>query len=389
MVVAAARETSLDPRAAAVGENLRVDEALRIALTLEQCWHRVPGGTAVAGIEIARALAALDEVDPIGVAARHARPPLAGWAPPIEVKQLPLPRLALYEAWHRLRWPAVERATGSVDVIHATTLAIPPRSAPLVVTIHDLAFMSEPAHFTHRGLSFFRRGLDLAKAEADLVLCPSDATLRHCVSEGFERARLRMVPMGVNATEATDEDIAEARDRYGLGRPYIMWSGTVEPRKNLPRLLTAFASLGHDHDLVLVGPTGWNEDLAPLVEPLGDRVRILGFVPHRDLDPLYAGAELFCFPSLAEGFGLPVLEAMAQGTPVVTSKGTSTEEIAGDAGVLVDACDADSIAQGMNNLLTDEDLMAKLKAAGKERAAAYPWSRTARLTADCYREVTA
>jgi glycosyltransferase involved in cell wall biosynthesis len=276
-----------------------------------------------------------------------------------------------------------------VDVIHATTLAIPPRSAPLVVTIHDLAFLSEPAHFTHRGLSFFRRGLDLAKAEADLVLCPSDATLRHCVSEGFERARLRMVPMGVNATEATDEDIAEARNRYGLGRPYIMWSGTVEPRKNLPRLLTAFASLGHDHDLVLVGPTGWNEDLAPLVEPLGDRVKALGFVPHRDLGPLYAGAALFCFPSLAEGFGLPVLEAMAQGTPVVTSKGTSTEEIAGDAGVLVDACDADSIAQGMNNLLTDEDLMTKLKAAGKERAAAYPWSRTARLTADCYREVTA
>lgn len=338
---------------------------------------------------MARGLAALGELDLIGVAARHAEPPPAEWSPPIEVAQLPLPRVALYEAWHRLRRPRVERTTGPVDVIHATTFAIPPRSAPLVVTIHDLAFLSEPAHFTRRGLKFFRRGLELARAEAALVLCPSEATLEHCVAEGFERSRLRMTPMGVEVAEASEKDIATTTSRYGLERPYIMWSGTVEPRKNLPRLVRAYASLDPGHDLVLVGPAGWNEELAPLIEPLGDRVKALGFVPHADLGPLYAGASIFCFPSLSEGFGLPVLEAMAQGTPVVTSKGTSTEEVAGDAGVLVDAYDADSIAGGMSQLLNDGDLMTKLRAAGKLRAADYPWARTARLIADCYQELTA
>lgn len=362
---------------------------LRVALTLEQCWHRVPGGTAVAALGMAASLKERDDVDVTGVAAAHRHPAPDAWRPPIEVKHLPLPRPALYESWHRLRRPPVERATGPVDLIHATTMAMPPRTAPVVITVHDLAFVHEPAHFTARGMRFFTRGLDLALEEADLVVCPSEATRRDCVAAGFDERRLRVIPLGVEGTRATDEEIDAVRRRHKLDRPYILWTGTIEPRKNLPRLLDAFRSLDTDRVLALAGPKGWNEDLAKLAQGLEERVRPLGFVPHRDLGPLYAGADLFCFPSLLEGFGFPVLEAMAQGTPVVTSKGTSTEELAGNAGVLVDPRDVASIAAGMRSLLEDAAAAKEIADAGALRAAGFTWSKTAESLADAYREVAA
>ncbi|HEU4480966.1 MAG TPA: glycosyltransferase, partial [Actinomycetota bacterium] len=268
----------------------------RIAMTLEQCWHRVPGGTAVAALGMARGVAGREGLEVRGVAARHSGPPPAAWEPSVPVHQLPLPRLALYESWHHLRWPPVQNATGEVDVIHATTLAIPPRSAPLVVTVHDLAFLHEPGHFTRRGMTFFRRGMKLARRHADLVLCPSRATLEDCAAHGFPRDRLRLVPMAVPQRRATRDEVTSVRARHGLARPYVMWTGTIEPRKNLPRLMAAFAQVDPGVDLVLVGPKGWNEDLQPFVDRLASRVKVLGFVPHEDLPPLYAGAAAFCFP---------------------------------------------------------------------------------------------
>ena len=362
---------------------------LRVALTLEQCWHRVPGGTAVAALGMAGALEERDDVEVVGVAAAHRGPAPPAWTPPIEVEHLPLPRPALYESWHRLRRPPVERATGPVDVIHATTMAMPPRTAPVVMTVHDLAFVHEPAHFTPRGIRFFKRGLELALQEADLVTCPSKATSRDCVAAGFDADRVRVIPLGVEAPRASDAEIEAVRRRHRLDRPYILWTGTIEPRKNLPRLLEAFRSLDTDRVLALAGPQGWNEDLSELRQGLEGRLRPLGFVPHRDLGPLYAGADLFCFPSLLEGFGFPVLEAMAQGTPVVTSRGTSTEEIAGDAGVLVDPRDSRSIAEGMRSLLEDATAAKKLAEAGALRAAGFTWSKTAEGLANAYREVAA
>ena len=364
---------------------------LRVAMTLEQFWHRVPGGTAVAAFGMARALAN-DDLDLIGVTARHGGPPQERWALPIQMTELFLPRRLLYESWHRLRWPRVERATGTVDVIHATTLAVPPRSAPLVVTIHDLAWIEYPAHFTRRGLAFFRRGLASALRDADLVLCPSQATLEACRNRGFEESRLRLVPLGVAVETTSDEDLARVRARYELSGPYIMWTGTIEPRKNLRGLVAAYASLETDHDLVLVGPKGWNEDIDSVVRVSGaqrlrSKVKALGFVPEEDLRALYAGAEVFCYPSLLEGFGFPVLEAMAQGTPVVTSIATSTQELATDAAVLVDPKSPNSIAEGLASVLSDPGFAARLATEGRARAAEYPWSRTAGLLQDAYREV--
>jgi glycosyltransferase involved in cell wall biosynthesis len=364
-----------------------VDKKLRVAMTLEQCWHRVPGGTAVAAIQIAKALSEAG-TDVIGVSARHSAPPPEPWTPPVATKALALPRPALYESWHRLRVPKVERATGPVDVIHATTAAMPPKSAPLVATIHDLAWTVYPEYFTKRGLRFFEHGVELARADADVVLCSSLATMRDCEIIGINRKRLRHVPLGVTAKRANEDEITAARARYRLERDYVMWTGTVEPRKNLHGLVEAFATLDRkDLDLVLVGPKGWNEDLDGVIAPVKDRVRPLGFVSAADLAPLYAGARVFCYPSLLEGFGFPVLEAMAQGTPVVTSMGTSTEELGRDASVLVDPNDPGAISVALEEVLEDEALSRKLSEAGPQRASEYSWARTAELTLNAYREV--
>lgn len=357
----------------------------RVAMTLEQCWHRVPGGTAVAALATASALSARPDVELVAVTGRHREQPAAPYRLPIPARQLPLAAPWLYEAWHGLRWPAVERATGAVDITHATTLAVPPTKAPMVLTVHDLAFLHEPSHFTRHGLRFFRRGLTLARRHADLVLCSSQATMDDCARHGFERDRLRLVPLGVDVVPADPAAVEEARRRYGR---YVLWSGTVEPRKNLHRLLRAFdrVAAGHpDLRLVLAGPEGWHEDLG---EP-GPRVIRTGFVPDEELRALYAGAAVFCYPSLLEGFGLPVLEAMAQGTPVVTSAATSTAElVAGGAGLAVDPHDVEAIAATLGRLLDDETLARSLAAAGRRRAAERSWGRTAELTAAAYAELS-
>jgi glycosyltransferase involved in cell wall biosynthesis len=291
----------------------------------------------------------------------------------------------LYEAWHRLRAPRVERATGPVDLVHATSIAVPPKSAPLVVTMHDLAFLHEPSHFTRRGLSFFRRGLALAKREADLLLCVSQATRRDCIDAGFDPDRLLTVPLGVDMAPAEPEEVDRVATSYNLRRPYVMWTGTIEPRKNLRGVIEAFRALRSDLDLVLVGPKGWNEDIDALVGPTRDRVRVLGFVPRTDLAPLYAGAAVFCWPSLREGFGFPVLEAMAAGTPVVAGAAGAIPEVAGDGALLVDPTDVDAIADALSKILDDASLADELVRAGRRQAARYSWRQAADGLTDLYR----
>ena len=362
----------------------------RVAVTLEQCWHEVPGGTARAALGSVDAIRRFTDIEQIGVSARHRDPAPAPWRPSIDVAQLPLPRLALYEAWHRLRRPAVERATGPVDVIHATGMAMPPPSAPIVVTVHDLAFVRDPSQFTRRGVSFFRRAIDLAHRDARIVVCPSQATIDECVANGFDAARLRLVPWGIDIEPVDDASVLGAKARTGIDRRYVLWAGTIEPRKNLPVLLDAFARVDTDALLVLAGPQGWNEDIGDRLARLGDRVRTVGFVEPDTLRALYAGAEVFAFPSRQEGFGLPVLEAMAQGTAVVTSAGTATAEVLGDAGVLVDPSDVAALAEALGSLLDDPARRDEFAHAGLARARdSFGWERTARLLAAAYDEAAA
>lgn len=361
----------------------------RVAVTLEQCWHRVPGGTAAAALSSLRALQAHTDYDLVGVAARHRRPPDPAWVPSVPVHQLPLPRLALYEAWHQLRRPPVQWATGPVDLIHVTGMAMPPRTAPMVVTVHDLAFLHDPEHFTGRGVSFFNRAVELARRDADIVVCPSRATVEDCLAHGFEPERLRLVPWGIEAPRVTGHEVERVRSRYDLRRRYVFGAGTIEPRKNLAVLLEAFARLDDpDVELVLAGPLGWGDEVLAGAERLGGRLRLLGFVPTGDLAPLYAGAELFCYPSLREGFGLPVLEAMAQGTPVVTSRGTATEEVLGDgeAGALVDPHDIAELESALGRLLGDDGRRSAAADAAAARAATFTWERMASGLRGAYEE---
>ena len=344
-------------------------DRLRVAVTLEQCWHRVPGGTARSALESIDAVLADGGADLVGVSAHHRHAPDPAWTPAIDVRGFRLPRAALYESWHRLRRPSVSRLVGEVDVIHATGMAVPPPTAPLVVTVHDLAFLRDPSQFTSRGVRFFHRAIELARRDATLVMCPSRATIDECVEAGFDPERLRLVPWSVEPVTVTAAQVAAVRSELGISGPMVLWAGTIEPRKNLPALLDAFARLSdRSATLVLAGPRGWNEDLSAQLGVLGDRVRVVGFLPSDGLRVLQAAADIFCFPSLREGFGLPVLEAMAQGTAVITSSGTATAEVGAESAVLVDPTDTDALAAALDSLLADDEVRGALAQAGHERA---------------------
>ncbi|MFJ2300193.1 glycosyltransferase family 4 protein [Oerskovia paurometabola] len=362
---------------------------INVSMTVEQLWQDVPGGSGTYIKELAAQLVGRADVAPTGIRARGAAGDMKGLPPTLPVLASRLPRPALYEAWSRLRRPSVP-SNGPVDVVHATTWAIPPRSAPLVVTVHDLAFERSPQHFTPRGVRFFERALEITRDEADVVVVPSRATMLDCVEAGIEKDRIHVVPHGTSAADVTDAAAADFRARHGLARDFVLWCGTLEPRKNVGRLLAAFERSVDDHDLdlVLIGPTGWgstsSEVRTALTNLPSGRVHVLGHVTWDDLQVAYSVARVFCFPSLWEGFGMPVLEAQAHGTPVVTSAGTSMAEVVGDGALLVDPLDTDAIAHALT--LAAGPQHDELASAALRNAEAYTWRRAADLTVQAYRD---
>jgi glycosyltransferase involved in cell wall biosynthesis len=292
------------------------------------------------------------------------------------VRQLAIARPWLYETWNRFGRPRVERASGPIDVCHST-LAIPAGTrAPQVVTVHDIAFVHHPERFTRHGVRVMRAGLERCR-RAERILVPSRSTHDDLVQLGFPGHRVRVVPWGVTARAVQPGDVDRVRDRYSLPERYVLSVGTVEPRKNLPRLVAATAG-SRDLPLVVAGAPGWGDT----TEMDGD-VRFLGFVPEGDLGALYEAATVFAYPSLEEGFGMPIAEAMAQGVPVVTSRGGATEEVAGGAAVLVDPLDVESIAAGIAHAVADRD---RLVAEGHRRAAELDWDVTVEATVAAYHE---
>jgi len=305
-----------------------------------------------------RALAAIDEIELVPLAHRgYGRLDTvyrdAVWYP------LVLPRLAGRER---------------LDVLHCPTFRGPLHrpACPLVVTVHDLAVLRHPETFNQWTRQYSRLCVSRVARAARFVIAVSEQTKGDVVELlGVPADRIRVIPNGV-ADAFSPDGPAEDGD-------YVLAVATLEPRKNLPRLAEATRRLGVE--LRVAGASGWGDVALPQ-----DGVRTLGRVADEELARLYRGARCLAYPSLAEGFGIPIVEAMASGTPVVTSRGGATEEVAGGAAVLVDPLDVASIAAGIEETAARR---AELVQAGLERARAFTWAETARRTVEVYREAAA
>ncbi len=381
---------------------------MRVALNLEQLLQP-PGGVGRYTAELARLLPTLrsgdagDAVTLLPFVAWHRRSRvhtalvehgLGGLDPAV----LPLPRPLLYDAWHLLRRPRLDRSRrlADADLVHAPSVAVPPRTrAPLVVTAHDAAPLVFPDTYPRRGRRFHAQGLAAAAERADLVITVSHAAADELAEyTEIPAERVRVVPNGVGLEIATDAEVVGARRALGIDdAPYVFWVGSLEPRKNVGLLVDAFArwasSSDLPHRLVLAGPAGWVENPDAVLAParaLGDRVRTVGRIGDATARALYRGADLFAFPSRHEGFGIPVLEAMAQSTPVMAADIPPLREVAANAAVFLPPDDLDAWADALGRLLLDGAERARLGAAGRHRAQHYSWKRCAEATRAVYRE---
>jgi len=293
--------------------------------------------------------------------------------------------------WHLAGFPPVERRLGPQDVVHATSTAMvpPTRTGRLVVTVHDLVWRRFPEGLNVWGRFFHRTGLRRAVRRAARLVADSAATRDDILRYAPRRdpATVSVIHLGVSpAIRRVDEPERrqEVLQRLGIPARFVLNIGTLEPRKNLPRLLTAYSLLSpelrHAYPLVIVGAAGWK--MSPLHDLVRERklagdVIWPGFVNDADLSVLLTAATLFAYPSLYEGFGLPVLEAMACGTPVVTSAISSLPEVAGAAALLVDPTEPDQLARALTRLLIDADLRTEYIARGDARWREFSFARMA------------
>ena len=288
------------------------------------------------------------------------------------------------------------RRLAGFDLFHAPGYVAPQGLAcPVVLTVYDLVALRHPGLARRANAVHYRWRLPRSARAAARVIVPAECVARGVVEHlGVERERVRVVPLGVEARlrPPSQDERGAARTRLHLTRPFILFVGNIEPKKNVATLLRAFAHVRRDglpHELVIAGKRGWGcREVLRLPAELGIEgdVRFLGYVDEGDLAGLYGAAELFVFPSLVEGFGLPPLEAMACGTPVVTSDAEALLESTGDAAEHVPARDAEALAEAMRRVLGDAPLRERLRAAGLARAAQFTWARTAEATRAVYGE---
>lgn len=367
---------------------------VRVALTVTQLWHTVPGGSATSILDLARALTDRSEVRLAGVGASGTPTMAVPSDVALPVRSSRLPVSVLYDSWHRLGGrPGVEAPAssvlGHVDAVHLTVPMGPPRSsAPLVATVHDLFPLSRPDWFTRRGVRLMAPALERICERADAVVVPSESVAVECREHGVPAGRLHVVPWGSKLVTPPVDGGESVLRRFGLVGDYVLFVGTVEPRKGLAVLAEALAVLGRsDLTLVVVGPEGWGTDLERTLATVPGPVIRASHLAESDLVALRTRAGVCCVPSWAEGFGLPALEALAAGAPLVTSAGTALEEVAGDAAVLVAPGRADDLAAALRSVLDDDDLSAELRSAGPARAAEFTWQRAAAAYSDVYSEV--
>jgi len=326
--------------------------------------------------------------------------PLAG------LEQLPTHTVALgYKPWRMLVWAGqlarlpFNRLVPGATLFHATEhLLLPLRDIPTVLTVHDLIFRHLPEHHKRLNRWYLNATLPLYCRRATHLIAVSEATRQDVIAAyGLPPEKITVIHEAADPQfrPQSPERIAAARARYQLPETYLLYVGTIEPRKNLTRLLHAWEPLyraGEAPPLVIVGKRGWLvEDFYTALEasPAREGIRFTGYVADEDLPALYAGARAFTFLSLYEGFGLPPLEAMACGAPVLCSDTSALPEVVGDAALTVSPTSVDAIREGLRRLLTAADLRADLRERGLHRAAAFSWERAAAETYRLYRRLLA
>ncbi len=287
----------------------------------------------------------------------------------------------------------------NVDLFHGPSNLLPLRKvAPYVLTIHDMSYFVDPKRYTRGKVMYWHAVTYRSARLADYIITDSMYSKQDIVKYlDYPSDRIRVIPMAAHRRFRPIRDRAALegfRSRYRMTHPYILCVGTLEPGKNLARVVRAFARLRRegagDYHLLLVGDKGWlYHDIFAEVRRLGlqEQVHAPGHIPDDDLPLVYNCAELFVFPSLNEGFGLPVLEAMACGVPVVTSNCSALPEVAGDAACLVDPYDEAAIAKGMESVLADVSKREELVQRGLKRSTVFSWQRTARETLEVYEAV--
>ena len=273
----------------------------------------------------------------------------------------------------------INRLIGNVNVFHASNWMIPKIECPIVTTIHDLTFLKFPEEHLPYYIAAHKRHLFRAK-KAQVVITVSQATKRDLINEGFATDKIHVVYEAAGSMFKPVK-AAVVKAKYQLTKPFILSVGTREPRKNIKRLIQAWKPLRRQYDLVIVGQFGWGEKTQVL-----PGIKLLGFVPDEDLVGLYSGAQAFVYPSLYEGFGLPVVEALSCGCPVVTSNVSSLPEIGGEAAIYVDPLSVAAITSGIKTAL---ESTSKLRRLGLEQAKKFSWEKTARETLKIYEKVYA
>ncbi len=355
--------------------------------------------------ELFRALIELDQSDEFVLYFNHARgqrpAPLFPSVKNVVERPLGVPDRWMSILWFRLRAPLpVDLITGPVDIFHFPDFVLPPvRNGHRVVTVHDLSFLLHPEYADEGLRSYLERTVPKSVRSADFVVVDSANTLNElvCLMDA-DPARVEVVYPAVSdhfQPVEYGEKLETVRKKYNLHYPFILNQNVIEPRKNLPRLIQAYARLRKDleipHRLVIGGGLGWMyESVFQTVEELnlGEEVIFLGYVPDADLPALYSLAEVFVYPSIYEGFGIPALEAMACGTPVVTSNSSSLPEAVGDAGLTVKPTDVDGIAEAIAQILMNRTLRADLRRRGLERAKLFTWRASAEKVLAIYRRLT-
>jgi len=369
---------------------------MRIAIDAHAVGAKLGGNESYA-INLIEALAQIDSVNQytIYVTTREARDRFDQRWPNFIVRST-LPHTPLIRIPLTL---SAELRKHPVDVLHVQFTAPPFCPCPVVVSIHDLSFEHLPQTFSRRSRMQLRLTVRHSARRAARILSLSEYTRRDIIETyGIEGDRIKAIPLAAPKNFAPVEDNSElqrVRHNYGIDGDYILSVGSIQPRKNLARLIKAYASLRGDDlaaklpKLVLVGKCAWlyGETLRALEQSgVKDRVVLTGYVPEADLPALYTGALCFVYPSYFEGFGLPPLEAMKCGAPVIVGNRTSLPEVVGDAALTVDPFAIDAIAGAIKLLINDLQLREELSVKGQKRAAAFDWQETARKTLMVYEE---